>query len=222
MEYAIDVAIACHELGLKTVAVTAGYINPKPREKFYHYMDAANVDLKAFTENFYSGITKGHLEPILDTLRYLKNETKVWFEITNLVIPGENDSEAETSQMSSWVVKNLGPDVPMHFTAFHPDYRMMDRPPTPPATLTRARAIALENGVRYAYTGNVHDESGQSTYCHRCHTKLISRDWYVLGTWDLTSDGHCQKCGAPCAGVFQGPPGQWGARRLPVQLKQIA
>lgn len=222
MEYAIDVAIACHERGLKTVAVTAGSINPKPREKFYHYMDAANVDLKAFTEEFYSDITKGHLEPILDTLRYLKHETKVWFEITNLIIPGENDSAPEIDQMTQWVVENLGPDVPMHFTAFHPDYRMMAKPPTPPITLTRARSIALNNGVRHAYTGNVHDESGQSTYCHQCHTKLISRDWYVLSSWGLTNDGHCQKCGARCAGVFQGPPGDWGAQRLPVELKQIA
>jgi pyruvate formate lyase activating enzyme len=219
LEYAVDVAKACRELGIKSVAVTAGYICPEPRVEFYQYMDAANVDLKAFTERFYHKITGGHLAPVLDTLRYIKHETKVWLEITNLLIPGENDSDKEIEEMTQWVVRELGPDVPLHFTAFHPAWKMLDKPPTPPDTLTRARAIALKNGVRYAYTGNVYDSAGQSTYCHACGTKLIGRDWYVLSDWNLTDDGHCVKCGTACAGVFHGKPGHWGARRMPVRMQ---
>ncbi|MGH8615208.1 MAG: AmmeMemoRadiSam system radical SAM enzyme, partial [Gammaproteobacteria bacterium] len=152
MEYAIDVAIACRERGIKVVAVTAGYMCEGAREEFYRYMDAANVDLKAFTERFYWKVTGGHLEPVLETLKYLKHQTKVWFELTTLLIPGENDSESELDQMTRWVVTELGPQVPMHFTAFHPDWKMRDKPRTPASTLTRAREIALANGVRYAYT----------------------------------------------------------------------
>ncbi|MFW6184567.1 MAG: AmmeMemoRadiSam system radical SAM enzyme [Chloroflexota bacterium] len=218
MEYAIDVAIACQEAGIKTVAVTAGYMCDEPRREFYRYMDAANVDLKAFTETFYEKITVGHLQPVLDTLQYLKHETDVWFEITNLLIPGENDSEEELKEMTRWVVAALGPDVPMHFTAFHPDYKMMDHPHTPPATLRRAREIARKNGVRYAYTGNVYDEQGGSTYCHGCGQKLIGRNWYVLSDWNLTEEGTCRFCGARCSGVFEAQPGRWGARRQPVRL----
>ncbi|MFQ5550126.1 MAG: AmmeMemoRadiSam system radical SAM enzyme [Gemmatimonadales bacterium] len=220
-EYAIDVAQACHEQGVKTVAVTAGYVCDAPREEFYRYMDAANVDLKAFSETFYRKITKSELGPVLDTLKYLKHETEVWFEITTLLIPGENDSESEVDSMTSWVIDNLGPDVPMHFTAFHPDWRMLDHPPTPPATLTRAREIALANGVRYAYTGNVHDSVGGSTHCHGCGERLIERDWYVLGEWQLDEDGKCTNCGAPCPGVFEATPGNWGARRLPVRMAGV-
>ena len=219
MEYAIDTAKECRKLGIKSVAVTAGYICPEPRAEFFSYMDAANVDLKAFTEDFYHKITGSHLQPILDTLVYLKHETDVWLETTTLLIPGYNDSDEEIDAMTKWVVKELGPDMPMHFSAFHPDWKMLDVPPTPPATLTRAREIALRNGVHYAYTGNVHDAAGESTYCHQCHTKLIGRDWYVLSDWNLTDDGHCKSCGAQCAGVFDGPPGDWGAKRLPVRLK---
>ncbi|HKK05623.1 MAG TPA: AmmeMemoRadiSam system radical SAM enzyme [Gammaproteobacteria bacterium] len=221
-EYAIDVAKACHERGIKSVAVTAGYVTAEPRAEFYRYMDAANVDLKAFTERFYHKITGGHLQPVLETLEYLKRETDVWFELTTLLIPGENDSDEELTEMTQWVAEHLGPDVPMHFTAFHPDWKMMDTPPTPPETLTRARRIAMENGIRYAYTGNVHDAEGGSTYCHHCGTKLIGRDWYVLSDWNLTDDGHCKSCGTPCAGVFEGPPGQWGAKRMPVRLRDFA
>jgi len=221
-EYAIDVAKACHERGVKSVAVTAGYVTAEPRAEFYRYMDAANVDLKAFTERFYHKITGGHLQPVLETLEYLKHETEVWFELTTLLIPGENDSDQELQEMTQWVVEHLGPDVPMHFTAFHPDWKMMDTPPTPPETLTRARRIAMDNGVRYAYTGNVHDTEGGSTYCHHCGTKLIGRDWYVLSDWNLTDDGHCKSCGTPCAGVFDGPPGDWGAKRMPVRLRDFA
>jgi pyruvate formate lyase activating enzyme len=218
MEYAIDVAQASHELGIKSVAVTAGYMCDEPRAEFYRHMDAANVDLKGFTEEFYKKLCAGQLQPVLETLLYLKHETDVWFEITNLIIPGQNDSDAELEAMTQWVVENLGPEVPMHFTAFHPDYKMMDTPPTPPATLTRARDIALKNGVRYAYTGNVHDEAGGSTYCHHCGQKIIGRNWYVMTTWNLTGDGRCRFCGTPCAGVFDGPAGTWGARRRPVKL----
>ncbi len=218
LEYAVDTAIACREQGIKSVAVTAGYICEEPRKEFFRYMDAANIDLKAFTEDFYHKVTGGHLQPVLDTLKYVKHETDVWLEITNLVIPGYNDSDEELDEMTRWVVKELGPDVPLHFSAFHPDWKMLDVPPTPPATLSRARQIAIDNGVRYAYTGNVHDSEGQSTYCHACGNKLIGRDWYELSTWNLTDDGHCKDCGARCAGVFDGPPGDWGSRRMPVRL----
>jgi pyruvate formate lyase activating enzyme len=181
-------------------------------------MDAANVDLKAFTEHFYEHICAGHLQPVLETLVYLKRETDVWFEITTLLIPGQNDSDRELEEMTQWVVANLGPDVPMHFTAFHPDWKMTNTPATPPATLTRARDIAMKNGVRYAYTGNVHDATGGSTICHQCGAVLVTRDWYVLQAWNLTDEGRCSSCGAPCSGVFDGPPGQWGSKRRPVRL----
>jgi pyruvate formate lyase activating enzyme len=217
-EYAIDVAQACRERGIKTVAVTAGYVCDEPRREFYRHMDAANVDLKAFAEDFYWQITKSHLQPVLDTLVYLKHETEVWFELTTLVIPGKNDSDREFEEMSQWVVEHLGPDVPMHFTAFHPDWKMLDVPPTPSSTLTRAREVAMRNGVRYVYTGNVHDVEGGSTLCHDCGQLLIARDWYVLGTWNLTDDGRCTGCGARCAGRFDGAPGTWGAKRMPVRI----
>jgi pyruvate formate lyase activating enzyme len=220
-EYAIDIAQACHEIGIKAVAVTAGYVCPEPRQEFYRHMDAANVDLKGFTEHFYKHICGGHLAPVLETLEYLKHDTQVWFEITTLLIPGENDSDQEIREMTRWVVEHLGPDVPMHFTAFHPDWKMMDHPPTPASTLSRARQIALDNGVRYAYTGNVHDEAGGSTYCHSCGDKLIGRDWYVLSSWNLDEKGCCRNCGTPCAGVFEARPGDWGARRLPVRIKDM-
>lgn len=218
MEYAIDVAKACRSYGIKSVAVTAGYICDEPRQEFYRYMDAANVDLKAFTDAFYWKICGGHLQPVLDTLLYLKHETNVWFELTTLLIPGENDSDQELHSMTRWVVENLGEDVPMHFTAFHPDWKMMDHAHTPAATLGRARRIALENGVRYAYTGNVYDEQGGSTYCHRCGQKLIGRNWYQLSDWNLTANGCCNACGGVCAGVFEVSPGHWGPQRQPVRL----
>ncbi len=218
MEYAMDVADACRERGIKAVAVTAGYVNAEPRAELFGRMDAANVDLKGFTESFYHDLCAGHLAPVLETLEYLKLETGVWLEITNLLIPGLNDSEREIDEMTGWVVERLGPDVPMHFTAFHPDWRMLDRPPTPSETLTRARRIALRNGVRYAYTGNVHDPAGQSTSCHECGRMLIARDGYDLGEWGLGADGRCVGCGARCAGVFEEAPGRWGARRLPIRL----
>jgi pyruvate formate lyase activating enzyme len=220
-EYAIDVAQACRERGVKSVAVTAGYVCPEPRREFYRHMDAANVDLKGFTEEFYRETCAARLAPVLETLEYLKHETSVWFEITTLLIPGLNDSDAELDRLTSWVVDRLGSDVPLHFTAFHPDWKMRDRPPTPSATLTRARRIALANGVHHAYTGNVHDVDGGSTYCHVCGATLIRRDWYDILGWELTDDGRCRRCGAACAGVFDGAPGSWGRRRLPVSMSQV-
>ncbi|ANE56191.1 MULTISPECIES: AmmeMemoRadiSam system radical SAM enzyme [Methylomonas] len=217
-EYAVDTAQACRELGLKSVAVTAGYVCAEPRAEFYRYMDAANVDLKAFSEDFYRKITGGHLQPVLETLLYLKRETQVWFELTTLLIPGENDSEAELQAMTQWVVEHLGPEVPMHFTAFHPDWKMADKPHTPLSTLLTARRIALENGVRYAYVGNVHDKAAESTYCHHCGELLIGRDWYVLSDWNLDAAGSCRFCGTRCAGLFQPRPGDWGAKRRAVRF----
>jgi pyruvate formate lyase activating enzyme len=217
-EYAIDVAQACHDRGVRSVAVTAGYVCAEPRAEFYRHMDAANVDLKAFSEDFYHKLTGGHLAPVLETLVYLKQETDVWFELTTLLIPGENDSDGELHKMCQWVVDNLGPDVPMHFTAFHPDWKMRDHPPTPHQTLRRARRIALEHGVRYAYVGNVHDRKESSTWCHQCGGLLIQRDWYELGAWHITAEGKCAFCGTPVAGRFEAAPGQWGSRRQPVRL----
>ncbi len=221
MEYAIDVAQACRAAGVKTVAVTAGEICEEPRAEFYAHMDAANVDLKGFTERFYQDVCASHLQPVLDTLVYLKHHTQVWFEITTLLIPGENDSDTELDAECKWIVGQLGPDVPVHFTAFHPDFRMLDKPHTPPETLTRARDIAIANGIRYAYTGNVHDRTGGTTWCHHCSQCLIERDWYTLGDWHVTADGRCDKCGTSVPGLFEREPGTWGARRQPVVLRNF-
>ena len=218
MEYAIDVADACRARGIRSVAVTAGYVCDEPRREFFAHMDAANVDLKAFSESFYARTCSGHLQPVLDTLEYLRHETDVWLEITTLLIPGLNDSDDELEAMTSWVVDRLGHDVPIHFTAFHPDYKLRDRPPTPPLTLTRARSIAIRNGVRYAYTGNVFDRDGASTYCSGCGQRVIERDWYAIGSYELTTDGRCGSCGTPLPGVFAGPAGQQGRRRQPIRL----
>jgi pyruvate formate lyase activating enzyme len=217
LEYAVDTAIACREQGVRTVAVTAGYVCEDARREFFQHVDAANIDLKAFSDSFYSKLCSGSLQPVLDTLVYLRHETEVWFEITTLLIPGENDSDAELHAAASWLVENLGQDVPWHFSAFHPDWKMLDKHPTQASTLRRARDIAMQHGIRYVYTGNVHDELGGSTYCHHCSHKLISRDWYVLKDWNL-EDGKCNRCGTPCAGVFEETAGTWGARRQPVRL----
>ena len=221
LEYASDVADACRDAGVRAVAVTAGYICEKPRADFYRHIDAANVDLKAFTEKFYRDVVGAHLVPVLDTLAYLKEKTQVWVEITNLVIPGYNDSDREIREMCAWIVANLGADVPIHFTAFHPDWRMRDVPATPVATLGRARDIALAEGIRYAYTGNVPHEEGAATFCHGCGGVLIARDGYELTRWNL-EHGRCGTCGRLCAGVFDARPGRWGARRLPVRLSEFA
>lgn len=218
LEYAVDIAKACHARNIKSVAVTAGYVCPEPRIEFFSHMDAANIDLKGFTEGFYYKICGAHLASVLDTLLYLKHETNVWFELTTLLIPDENDSSSEIDEMTQWVFENLGPDVPMHFTAFHPDWKMLDKTATPASTLTRAREIAFGNGIHYAYTGNVHDQEGSSTYCHQCRQLLIERDWYELGQWQLDSHGRCNNCGTPLAGHFDELPGSWGARRIPVRI----
>jgi pyruvate formate lyase activating enzyme len=217
-EYAMDVADACHARGLKTVAVTAGYIHDAPRREFYAKMDAVNVDLKAFTDEFYVKLTGAHLQPVLDTLIYLKRETDVWFEITTLLIPDHNDSDAEIEAMSEWIMRELGPDVPLHFSAFHPDWKMRDVPPTPASTLTRARDIALKAGLHYVYTGNVHDTTGGTTFCPGCHEPLIVRDWYRIDQYSVTLEGRCPHCGEPISGHF-GPLGHaFGNRRIPIAM----
>ncbi len=215
MEYAIDTAKACHDLGIKAVAVSAGYINPEPRRDLYAHMDAANIDFKAFTKAFYRKICMAQLESVKETLVYLKNETDVWFEVTTLLIPGENDSDDELDQMSDWMVEQLGPDIPWHFSAFHPDYKMRDIPRTSADTLLRARAIAQSKGMHYVYVGNVHHEEGDSTYCPNCGKKLIGRDWYNLTAWELDRAGQCS-CGTSIPGLFEESPGAWGARRMPL------
>ncbi|HEY0818755.1 MAG TPA: AmmeMemoRadiSam system radical SAM enzyme [Rhizobacter sp.] len=218
-EYAMDTADACHAQGVKTVAVTAGYIHAEPRREFYAKMDAANVDLKAFTETFYQQQTGSHLAPVLDTLQYIHHETDCWLEITTLLIPGLNDSEQEIEQMTRWIADHLGPDVPLHFTAFHPDYKMSDIPGTPKETLTRSREIALANGLHHVYTGNVHDAEGGTTRCPGCQAALIERDWHAVLRYTLDAQGACPHCGTAIAGRF-GPTLQrgFGRRRIPVRM----
>jgi pyruvate formate lyase activating enzyme len=218
LEYAVDTAVACRELGVKTVAVTAGYMEPEPLAELAGCLDAANVDLKAFTTEFYRRLCTADLTPVLEALEYLVRETDVWVEITTLLIPGENDSDAELNAACAWVAEHLGPEVPWHFTAFHPDYRMQNHNGTEASTLTRARAIAGGYGLRYVYTGNVRDEVGGSTWCHACGEKLIGRDGYVLTAWGLDANGCCRSCGTRCPGLFEAEPGSWGARRQPVRL----
>jgi pyruvate formate lyase activating enzyme len=219
-EYAMDAADACHARGIKTVAVTAGYIHAEPRREFYSKIDAANVDLKAFTDDFYFKLTGAHLEPVLDTLRYLHHETDTWLEITTLLIPGKNDSDEELTAMTAWIARELGPEVPLHFSAFHPDYKMSDIPPTPARTLTRARDIALKAGLHYVYTGNVHDTDGGTTWCPSCRAPLIVRDWYRIDDYRLTDDGRCPKCRTPIAGHFEHftLTRQFGNRRVPIAI----
>jgi pyruvate formate lyase activating enzyme len=217
-EYAIDTALACRERGIRTVAVTAGYIHAEPAREFYAVMDAANVDLKGFTDDFYFKLCGGHLQPVLDTLSYIHNETGCWLEITTLLIPGQNDSETEIKALSAWIARELGPDVPLHFTAFHPDWKMNELPPTPPSTLTRARCIAMDAGLHYVYTGNVHDTEGGTTFCPACHAALIERDWYDIRHYDLPADGRCPHCQTQIAGRFGTFGKPFGQHRIPVRL----
>jgi pyruvate formate lyase activating enzyme len=214
-EYAMDTADACRALGVKSVAVTAGYMHDAPRRAFYAKMDAANVDLKAFTDAFYVRQTGAHLQPVLDTLVYLRHETDVWTEITTLVIPTLNDSDAELTELAEWIARDLGPDVPLHFSAFHPDYRMRDLPATPIETLRRARRIARAAGLRYVYTGNVHDTDGDTTLCPSCSTAVIERDWYEILATNLEGNA-CGACGTPIAGRFGDTVGTWGRKRMRV------
>jgi pyruvate formate lyase activating enzyme len=219
-EYAMDTADACRAAGLASVAVTAGYISPDARREFYAKMDAANVDLKGFTDEFYVKLTGAKLAPVLDTLVYLKRETPVWLEITTLLIPGRNDSDAELREMSKWIFRELGPDVPLHFTAFHPDFKMTDLPPTPPATVARARRIAMDEGLHYVYTGNVHDREGGTTFCPKCRSALIVRDWHRIEGYRLTPEGACPDCGTSIPGRFEqfDARRQWGRKRIPVAI----
>jgi len=217
-EYAVDIAQACHACGIRSVAVTAGYISPKPREEFFAHMDAANIDLKGFTEEFYQKLTASHLAPVLETIEYAVKETPCWVELTTLLIPGWNDSDRELIEMSEWVVDRLGPDVPLHFSAFHPDHRMPDVPATPQATLLRARDIARAAGVHHVYVGNTHHKGGQSSYCSGCGKLLIGRDWYRLSDWNLTEDGHCRSCGMAFPGVIEGAAGDWGRKRQVLRI----
>jgi len=217
-EYAMDVADACHEVGVKTVAVTAGYIHAQPRAEFYTRMDAANVDLKAFTDAFYFKQTGAHLQPILETLQYLCRETDVWAELTTLLIPGLNDSAHEIGRMCEWIAKELGEEVPLHFTAFHPDYKMTAIPATPAAKLTEARQIAHAAGLHHVYTGNVHDLDGGTTYCARCHAPLIVRDWHLIRSYEVTEEGTCPHCGTQLAGHFGKFEKQFGRQRIPLVL----
>jgi pyruvate formate lyase activating enzyme len=220
-EYAIDVAQACHEQDIKTVAVSAGYVMPEPRKEFYQYIDAVNIDLKAFTEDFYHKITGSHLASVLETLKYIKQETNVWLEITTLIIPGENDSEKEMNEMTEWIFTELGPDVPLHFSAFHPDWKMRDKSRTPLQTLKKARSIAILNGLDYVYTGNVHDQEGDTTFCTKCGEELIIRDWYEIKKWNLGEEGECRNCGSVCAGLFESGHGNWGSKRRAVKPHQF-
>lgn len=217
-EYAIDVAKACRQQGLRSIAVSAGYVCPAPREAFYRHMDAANIDLKAFTESFYRRICGGQLAPVLETLEYIQYETDTWLEITTLLIPGENDSDREIGQLSRWICTRLGADVPLHFTAFHPDWKMLDHPNTPLDTLQRARMIAREEGLHFVYTGNVHDDEGSTTYCPECDKALIQRSGYIIKDWQLSAEGCCRFCGHRIPGVFDATPGHWGSKRMPIHI----
>jgi pyruvate formate lyase activating enzyme len=217
-EYAMDTADACHELGIQAIAVTAGYIGTAARREFYAKMDAANVDLKGFTDEFYFRLCGARLQPVLNTLMYLKHETDVWFEITTLLIPGKNDSDAEIEAESKWIMRELGPDVPLHFTAFHPDYKLLDISRTPASTLTRARKIALAEGLHYVYTGNVHDREGGTTFCQGCRKPVIVRDWYEILSYSVTSEGHCRYCDTPLPGRYEAFERPWGRKRVPVHI----
>ncbi len=218
LEYAVDTAIACRQRGIRTVGVTAGYIEPEPRAEMFAVMDAVNIDLKGFTQEYYHKVCGGDLDAVLDTIEWAVKECPVWVELTTLVVPGHNDSDEELSRMAAWVVEHIGVDVPWHFSAFHPDWKMLDVPHTPPATLTRARQIAIDHGVHFAYTGNVHDADGDTTYCPGCRAAVIERVWYDLLNYDLDATGACTHCGTVLPGVFAGSPGSWGRRRLPVTL----
>ena len=208
--------------GFSTVVAAPAAPDPKrvyEFEDFFARMDAANVDLKAFTEDFYFRQTGAHLAPVLETLEYIVHETRCWLEITTLLIPGHNDGADEIEALSRWVHERLGPDVPLHFTAFHPDYRMLDKQRTPFETLAMARRIARKNGVRHAYTGNVHDIGRQSSYCHTCGDRVVERDWYELGAWALDTTGACLGCGTRMPGVFDGAPGVWGRKRMAIGVR---
>jgi len=202
-EYVIDICLAAKEYGVGTVMVSNGYITHEAFQDIYRHIDAANIDLKAFTEDFYGRITLTHLKPVLETLEWLKNETQVWFELTNLIITTLNDSQSETRELAEWVLGHLGPDVPLHFTAFHPDFKLRDKPRTPPETLHAARRTALEMGPHYVYEGNILDSGngGGNTYCPACGEILIRRSWHDVKENRLIA-GRCPSCDLSI-------PGRW-------------
>jgi len=203
-EYVVDIAKVAHQMGLKTVMVTNGYITREAVFDVYQHIDAANVDLKAFTETFYAKLTLTHLQPVLDTLKTLRHETNVWFEITTLLIPTLNDGSEEIKQLSGWILENLGDDVPLHFTAFHPAFKLHDRPSTPPETIHRARRIAMELGLKYVYEGNIVSEAG-NTSCPGCRRTIVRRSWHRVSDVRINEDGTCQSCGYKIAGYFKRP-----------------
>jgi pyruvate formate lyase activating enzyme len=203
-EWAIDVAREARLRGVRTVFVTSGFVEERAREEIFSWMDATNVDLKSFTEEFYAKVTLSHLAPVLETLEWLARQGRVWTEVTNLLIPGLNDDPAETRRLAGWMAARMGPDVPLHFSAFHPSWKMTDRPPTPPSTLTRARSIAREEGLRHVYTGNVHDPEGQTTFCPRCGGAVVVRDRNAVRRNRLGPGGTCRECGERIAGRFEG------------------
>lgn len=221
LEYALDTAEACRQVGVKSVAVTAGYVCEEPMHAFFNGMDAANIDLKGFTDRFYRKLTGSEIAPVLDSIRYAVNETDCWVELTTLLIPGENDSPAELEELSQWVIDNCGPQVPLHFSAFHPDHKMRGHERTPTETLLHARDIALRAGLHHVYVGNTHHKAAQSSYCTGCGACVIGRDWYELSEWGLDDTGHCTACGTPFPGVINGPPGQWGRKRQPLLMAEV-
>ncbi|HOJ04633.1 MAG TPA: AmmeMemoRadiSam system radical SAM enzyme [Bacteroidota bacterium] len=202
LEYALDIARACHERGIRTVAVTAGYIAADAREEFFAHMDAANVDLKAFSPEFYRRLCSADIAVVKDTLRHIRLHSDTWLEITTLLIPGENDSDEEITALARWVRDELGPDVPLHLSAFHPAWRMLDHQRTSVQSLRNARDLAMLEGLRFVYIGNVRDKVGTSTHCPHCGTLLIARDGYHIDRVGMDTHGCCTECGAGMAGRF--------------------
>ncbi|MGB5706946.1 MAG: AmmeMemoRadiSam system radical SAM enzyme [Arenicellales bacterium] len=220
LEYAVDIAKECRKRDIKAVAVTAGYITEQARPEFFQHMDAVNVDLKSFSQDFYHVICGGDLSPVLDTLEFISRETDAWLEITTLLIPGKNDGEEEITELVQWVLNHLGDRVPLHFTAFHPDWKMRDIGRTPHNSLTAAREIALKRGLKYVYLGNVHDAVASSTYCSRCNALLIARDWHQIMEWKLDHEARCRQCGTKLDGVISEPPASTGSRPRHIQMPQ--
>jgi len=212
-EFVIDIAQAARQAGVATIMVTAGYIDARAREEIYAEIDAVNVDLKAFTDDFYRKLTFSNLQPVLETIAWLVHQTDVWVELTNLIIPDHNDAAGEIAEMSDWILEALGDAVPIHFTAFHPDFKLTDKPRTPPETLMRARQQALDRGLKYVYVGNIFDDDGQATFCGGCGARVIDRDWHAVTLYRLDEAGCCPDCGFSLPGQFQRAPGLSAGRR---------
>jgi pyruvate formate lyase activating enzyme len=203
-EYAYDTARLAHQAGLANIYVTNGYMTEEMLETFQPYLDAANVDLKAFRDRTYRKYVGARLQPVLDAMKVIKR-LGIWLEVTTLVIPGINDDDGELKDAADFVVTELGPDTPWHISSFFPAYKMTAVPPTPVETLRRAREIGLEAGLRYVYAGNVPGEA--NTVCHACRKTLIRRSSYWILENDVQPDGRCPNCGAPVAGVGMGRDG---------------